>query len=141
LQPLLISLSSINDNMTVTKMLTPSSDDYIKMADAILSVIEGYRLKASPFNPAIIQRARSTFLPILTKMVQNRSPVQLVLPAFPFKSPNSVEKVLGVLPDKGEEVSLAHLQGLCDAIADVYEPGARLTIVSDGIVYSGKYLA
>lgn len=61
----------------------------------------------------------------------------MALPAFPFKSPNGDVKVLGVLPDKAEDVALAHLNGLCAAIGDIYPPGAILTIVSDGLVYNG----
>lgn len=69
---------------------------------------------------------------------QVNEPVPLCLPAFPFKSPNAESKVLGKLPDKGEEFALAHLNGLCLAVKDIYEPGARLTIISDGLVYNGK---
>lgn len=62
----------------------------------------------------------------------------LCLPAFPFKSPNTQSKVLGKLPDKGEEFALAHLNGLCLAVKDIYEPGAELVIISDGLVYNGE---
>ncbi|PVH97869.1 Clavaminate synthase-like protein, partial [Periconia macrospinosa] len=64
----------------------------------------------------------------------------MVLPAFPFKSPNSTTKVLGNTPDKAEETALAHLNGLCSAIGEVYSPGACLVVVSDGLVYNGKDL-
>ncbi|KAK8431996.1 putative pyoverdine/dityrosine biosynthesis protein [Phyllosticta citricarpa] len=102
-----------------------------QVADSVLSVIESYRLKASPFEPKTVQDARDTFLPYLTSTVKAEQPVVLVLPAFPFKSPNAKDKVLGVLPDKAEEVSLLHLQSLCNNIKDVYAPGAELWIVSD----------
>ncbi|KAK7534180.1 putative pyoverdine/dityrosine biosynthesis protein [Phyllosticta citribraziliensis] len=107
-----------------------------QVADSVLSVIESYRLRASPFEPKTVQDARDTFLPYLTSTVQAEQPIVLVLPAFPFKSPNSKDKVLGALPDKAEEVSLLHLQSLCNNIKDVYAPGAELWIVSDGIVYN-----
>ncbi|KAL1643699.1 hypothetical protein SLS58_004714 [Diplodia intermedia] len=107
-----------------------------QVADDILSVIESYRLKASPFDPKTIPQARHTFLPLIQKAVEKQTPLSLTLPAFPFKSPNTEEKVLGTLPDKAEEVSLKHLQAFCDNIKDTYPPGADLTIVSDGIVYS-----
>ena len=109
-----------------------------RTADAVLSVIETYRLKARPYNPDVVLQARHNFLPYLLDMISKQTSIKLVLPAFPFKSPNSVEKVLGILPDKSEEISLALLQGLCEGIRDVYEPGASLVIVSDGIVYNGK---
>ncbi|OJD35577.1 pyoverdine dityrosine biosynthesis protein [Diplodia corticola] len=107
-----------------------------QVSEDILTVIESYRLKASPFDPKTIPQARDTFLPIILKAVEKRTPVSLTLPAFPFKSPNTEDKVLGTLPDKAEEVALKHLQGLCENIKDTYPPGAELTIVSDGIVYS-----
>ncbi|GAA0426650.1 isocyanide synthase family protein [Streptomyces luteireticuli] len=61
-------------------------------------------------------------------------PVLLTLPGFPCKSPNPA-KVLGHLPDEGERLSLEFLNGLCARIAEVYEPGARLVICSDGHIF------
>ncbi|MBH1936958.1 isocyanide synthase family protein [Streptomyces sp. AV19] len=61
-------------------------------------------------------------------------PVLLTLPGFPCKSPNTA-KVLGHLPDEGERLSLEFLNGLCARIAEVYEPGARLVICSDGHIF------
>lgn len=111
-----------------------------QISDDILSVIESYRLRASPFDPKIIPQVRDVFLPVIKTAVEKQAPISLTLPAFPFKSPNTEDKVLGVLPDKAEEVSLKHLQAFCDNIKDTYSPGAELTIVSDGIVYSGKHV-
>ena len=62
----------------------------------------------------------------------------MILPAFPFKSPNARNKVLGTMPDFGEELALAHLNGLCQNIGEVYAPGADVYISSDGLVYNGK---
>ncbi|KAF2019990.1 Clavaminate synthase-like protein, partial [Aaosphaeria arxii CBS 175.79] len=76
------------------------------------------------------------FLGMIYLAVKADQPVPMVMPAFPFKSPNAKDKVLGISPDKGEDVALAHLNGLCAAIKDIYEPGAILTIVSDGLVYN-----
>ncbi|MEW1913523.1 isocyanide synthase family protein [Kitasatospora sp. NPDC085895] len=61
-------------------------------------------------------------------------PVVLTLPGFPCKSP-SPTKVLGHLPDEGERLSLAFLDGLCAEVARVHPPGARLVICSDGHVF------
>jgi len=70
--------------------------------------------------------------------MRHGAPIQLVLPAFPAKSPNA-RKVLGVLPDEAERQALAFLQWLCDDIASVYEPGAEILICSDGRVF-GDYV-
>jgi pyoverdine/dityrosine biosynthesis protein Dit1 len=61
-------------------------------------------------------------------------PLHLVLPAFPAKSP-SRRKTLGPLPDRAEELALAHLQHVCDELRVLHPPGARVTICSDGHVF------
>ena len=66
--------------------------------------------------------------------ISARRPIEIVLPAFPAKSPNP-EKTLGALPDFGEVLALRRLEELCLAIESVYAPGARLTICSDGRVF------
>lgn len=73
----------------------------------------------------------------LRRFVEQDNIIRLVLPAFPFKSPNKISKVLGSFPDKAEEVALAHLNGLCVMIKEIHAPGAEVLIVSDGLMYSG----
>src|SRR4029453_628170 len=74
-------------------------------------------------------------LPKVRRFVRAGEPVHLLLPAFPAKSPNP-KKVLGRLPDKAEELALGFLQDVCNEISDIYPPGARITICSDGRVFS-----
>jgi pyoverdine/dityrosine biosynthesis protein Dit1 len=62
-------------------------------------------------------------------------PVHFVLPAFPVKSP-SRRKTIGPLPDLAEELALSFLQSVCDEVAALHGPGARITICSDGRVFS-----
>ncbi|KAL8949691.1 MAG: hypothetical protein Q9222_004220 [Ikaeria aurantiellina] len=106
-----------------------------EICEDIVGVLARYRLvqqsdSSKPWG------AKGKFLDQVEKFVARQQPVLLSLPAFPFKSPNKATKVLGALPDKGEEVALSHLQGLCLAIGDVYAPGANVFIVSDGLVYN-----
>ena len=74
-------------------------------------------------------------LPKVQQAMAAGEPIPLVLPAFPAKSAN-LEKVTGPLPDLGEELALRFLQERCDAVAEIYEPGAQLVICSDGRVFS-----
>jgi pyoverdine/dityrosine biosynthesis protein Dit1 len=71
---------------------------------------------------------------IRTRIAENL-PIRFLLPAFPGKSPNP-RKVLGVLPDKAEELALAFLDDLCQRVAECYPPGAEIIISSDGRVFS-----
>src|SRR5690348_15901901 len=86
------------------------------ITNAVLSIIELYHLKASPFNSSIVSQCWETFFPLIQKAIEVNELVSFILPAFPFKSPNKVDKVLSVLPDKCEEVALLHLQGFCNNI-------------------------
>lgn len=67
--------------------------------------------------------------------IERQEPVGFVLPAFPGKSPNPA-KVLGTRPDMAERQSLAFLNSLCRQIRQVYAPGARIVLCSDGRVFN-----
>lgn len=76
--------------------------------------------------------------PHLSKVIaaiKAEKPITLVLPAFPGKSPN-LAKVLGTLPDMGEQIALFFLEELCERIRKVYAPGAHIILCSDGRVFS-----
>ena len=108
----------------------------LELASRILDVIARYRLHR---DASTTKSAHGTFgfLAQVYSKVAASQPILMCLPAFPFKSPNTSTKVLGRLPDKAEEFALAHLNGLCAAIKDIYPPGAKLMIISDGLVYNG----
>ncbi|KAJ5664905.1 Pyoverdine biosynthesis [Penicillium maclennaniae] len=105
-----------------------------KMAVDILKVIESYGVDYEKNGGS--WKGLESFIPTVEERVKHREPIRMILPAFPFKSPNSRDKVLGTMPDFGEELALAHLNGLCENIAQVYEPGAEVYISSDGLVYN-----
>ena len=107
-----------------------------EVSDKVLAILRSYspaprgsRNEIEPHN-AIVDTVRW--------LVQTNAPIHLILPAFPFKSPNRIEKVLGALPDMSEEIALARLDGLCSQIREVY-PQTSLSIISDGLVYNGLW--
>lgn len=81
---------------------------------------------------------RINFEPVVRSHIDKEEPIPFCLPAFPWKSVNKVEKVIGALPDLGEELGLGRLNSLCSDIKDIYEPGAFVMITSDGLVYNGE---
>lgn len=106
------------------------------MAVEILKVIESYGVDYEKDGGS--WKGLQTFIPTVEEQVKRQEPIRMILPAFPFKSPNARDKVLGTMPDFGEELALAHLNGLCENIATVYGPGADVYISSDGLVYNGR---
>lgn len=110
--------------------------ELMDISSKILAVISRYQLSTHGHS-IHLSNDYFKFLAQVYNSVKAGQPLKMCLPAFPFKSPNSRDKVLGHLPDKAEEFALAHLNGLCSAIQDVYAPGASLRIISDGLVYNG----
>ena len=105
----------------------------------ILDIISAYRFCSSKvpdrfaeFIPELEQQ--------LTAIVSKKEAVRFILPAFPFKAPaeGSKRKTLSSLPDKAEEIALQTLEGFAASIAEVYDGGASVAIVSDASAYGGK---
>ncbi|MEZ0374173.1 MAG: L-tyrosine/L-tryptophan isonitrile synthase family protein, partial [Candidatus Sericytochromatia bacterium] len=121
----------------VQPLLNLGSRETATLAERILRLIFKRRRLQDPDSPCAAEpcpQCLALHLPRVQYFVARDLPIHLILPAFPAKSPNPA-KVLGDLPDLAEELSLVALQGLCDEIAAIYPPGARLTLCSDGRVF------
>lgn len=108
------------------------------VSESILDIITECALNKFDDSVARIAAGRPLFLATISKFVDAGIEVQACLPSFPFKSANKEYKVLGSLPDKAEELALERLNNMCRRIREVYAPGARVTIVSDGMTYNGE---
>ena len=113
-------------------------DDFMATSSKILDIIYRYRLTKGPDANDKWSQGTTKFLAVINRFVKTGQTLKMCLPAFPFKSANRTFKVLGTLPDKAEETSLDRLNYLCAEIGEVYKPGAKLLIISDGLVYNGK---
>lgn len=114
-----------------------ATDQHEATATKVLRIIEQYGLN---YERTGAWDGFETFFPTVLSQVTRGESIKMLLPGFPFKSPNSRDKVLSNLPDLGEELALKHLNGLCENIKAVYEQGAEVHITSDGLVYNGKSL-
>lgn len=113
--------------------------DVTNISNQILDIVFEYALNKFDDYVERFAAGRPKFLSVIDRFVGTGTQVEMCLPAFPFKSANKVDKVLGVLPDKAEELALERLNTLCNRIHEVYPPGAKLTIISDGLVYNGLF--
>lgn len=105
----------------------------------ILEIITQYSLNKFDDSSSRLAAGTQTFLTVIGRFVNANQRVEACLPAFPFKSANKEYKVLGHLPDKAEELALHRLQSMCERIQEIYPPGCRITIISDGITYNGEF--
>ncbi|KAJ5908617.1 hypothetical protein N7495_001299 [Penicillium taxi] len=124
----------ISRNGTATPTIDSEATKTRNMAVEVLKVIESYGVDYEKNGGC--WKGLESFVSTVVEQVGKQEPIRMILPAFPFKSPNGRDKVLGTLPDFGEELALAHLNGLCENIAQVYGPGANVYISSDGLVYN-----
>jgi len=130
--------SSVYKATTETDITQGDSSDVTETSNKILDVIFDYALNKFDDTKERLAAGAPKFLSIIEGFVKEEKQVQMCLPAFPFKSANKVYKVLGTLPDKAEELALNRLNSMCVSIGDFYHPGAKLTIISDGLVYNGS---
>ena len=93
------------------------------------------RTRDAACTGAVCARCLDRHLGTVRALVAADRRIDLVLPAFPVKSPNPA-KVLGVLPDLAEEHALRFLRSLADRIGELHPAGARVLICSDGRVFS-----
>ncbi|RYP77596.1 hypothetical protein DL769_003369 [Monosporascus sp. CRB-8-3] len=102
--------------------------------DAIVDLFDA-RLRYVSAEDKWTSHGREYFSGRVHEFVRRRERIEFCLPAFPCKS-SSVEKVFGTMPDRGEQLALEHLHSFVEAIEGIYEPGAKLWIISDGHVFS-----
>jgi pyoverdine/dityrosine biosynthesis protein Dit1 len=115
-----------------------AGSDASRLAEQVLLRLFRYRRMLPEAGACATSPCASCFalhLPKLRRVIQAEERLHLLLPAFPAKSP-SPRKVLGKLPDMAEEQALLFLQRICAEITQIYPPGVRLTICSDGHVFS-----
>jgi pyoverdine/dityrosine biosynthesis protein Dit1 len=108
-----------------------------EVSHLILDIIFEYALNKFDDSKDRLAAGAAKFLSVIDQFVKAGTRVEACLPAFPFKSANKVYKVLGTLPDKAEELALERLNSMCTRIRDVYPPGAKVTVISDGTTYNG----
>jgi len=101
----------------------------------VASINEIRKTVTDPNLEARIQRALETKVSGFVE--QNRS-IDLILPGFPAKSPDIKKDVFGPHVDRGEEIAVATLNGLCAHIGTLYKQGAHVTICSDGRIFSNE---
>jgi len=128
--------SPLQDQTPSSPCCTPAETRGISRQ--ILDIILEHALNKFDDSEDRLAAGVSEFLSTIDYFVTAGRRVEACLPAFPFKSANKVYKVLGSLPDKAEELALERLNTMCTRIQKIYRPGARITIISDGITYNGN---
>ncbi|GAV49092.1 hypothetical protein ZYGR_0N04970 [Zygosaccharomyces rouxii] len=92
-------------------------------------------LKNTVFEDQWDEEGREYFIKRVRYFTDRFLRIECVLPAFPCKTSNR-DKAAGTLPDKGEEFALRRLLKATHDVSQIYPPGMKVWIVSDGHVFS-----
>jgi len=101
----------------------------------ILEVFQGYRMDPTPIDQ-YEQVGKQLLAEKIDGFVNSNKVIKFIMLGFPFKSTNIRDKVLGVVPDLGEEITLQNFAAFNRAIKQVYEPGVNIGIASDGYIFN-----
>lgn len=106
-----------------------------QITNDILNVFDNYRMA-----PTAIDQYEQIGKAILAEKVQRyidqNNPIQFAMLGMPFKSTNTRDKVLGEMPDLGEELMVKNFETFNDEIKRIYNPGSNITVASDGYVFN-----
>lgn len=130
---------------TVMSILYFKSSEYI--SKNIVVLLQEYSLtydidKKSMNNNVDIMQENISFasckelIKKITHFVRNKKPIILTMVGFPYKSSNTRDKVLSSVADAAERYSLVYIHTLLEKIKEIYEPGVKLFIFTDGIAFS-----
>lgn len=101
----------------------------------ILQVFDGYRMEPTPLDQ-YLQVGRDLLAEKIQRFVDHGERLKFIMLGFPFKSTNTRDKVLGELPDLGEELTLQNFARFNRDIQQVYSPGVEIGIASDGYIFN-----
>ncbi|KAI3322286.1 Pyoverdine/dityrosine biosynthesis protein-domain-containing protein [Xylariaceae sp. AK1471] len=122
---------------TPSRTHTPVQD-LEQLASDILDIIQRYGQHLSRNNDEDHSGqwlGKPLFMGKVQAQLEKGQAIRLIMPAFPWKSVNRVEKVTGTLPDLGEELALYRLNQMCEDIKTIYPLGGQVYIATDGLVF------
>lgn len=107
----------------------------MQVIQQIIDIFQTFRMPAAP-NDEFELTGKQALADKLFKFVANNEPLKFSMLGYPMKSPNTRDKVLGDMPDLGEQKSLENFRDFDNAIREVYAPGIDVAIISDGYIFS-----
>ncbi len=101
----------------------------------ILDIFQQFRMNPTPIDQYETV-GKSLLADKIKTFVSAGTPIEFVMLGYPMKSVNNRDKVLGILPDKAEEVSIENFDSFNKLVKQFYTPGVHINIVNDGLVFN-----
>lgn len=127
----------LSETRLFSRQRHPGSDEpqAKDLARRITDLFEQHLRNVGPADEWSSGKGREYFEERVLAFTERQARVDFCLPAFPCKSSNP-QKTSGVYPDKAEAIALDVLRSFVQKVGRIYEPGAKIWIISDGHVFS-----
>jgi len=103
--------------------------------EQILNIFEGYRMQPLAMDQ-YQQVGKQLLADKVSKFSAVNAPISFAMLGLPFKSTNRRDKVLGPLPDLGEELTMLNFEAFNAEMKSVYAPGVKILVASDGYMFN-----
>ncbi|HEV2339862.1 MAG TPA: L-tyrosine/L-tryptophan isonitrile synthase family protein [Patescibacteria group bacterium] len=133
----IISLKSLNDLLSTLPELKVAITGN-SIAEKILSIFAESEILFGPRK--YIRENRNLWINKFNHFINTNSQIQMTILGFPFKMPISL-KTNRTLPDMGEVLSLKRLNDIIQLVQSVYTPGAKITIITEGVFGSFNHIS
>jgi hypothetical protein len=121
----------INGNHASQSHVTLSDGHDVRTAIEVLQLIETY---GSQYRGVGGQwHGLTSYVSVVSEQIKANEPVRLLFSGLDIKT----SLALGKMPDLGEKLALAHLNGLCSNISAIYKTGAEVHICLRGFLFNG----
>ncbi|MGH7204359.1 MAG: L-tyrosine/L-tryptophan isonitrile synthase family protein, partial [Candidatus Levyibacteriota bacterium] len=125
-------IESFNTEMLTPRIIYPSQDA-VNTSSAILSILLNANIRRGSLTT--VEPYMHTFLSKINYFVERNEPIHLVLPTIPHKkqSPITTGHTMDFV-DLGEYLLMSQLHTILLSIEKIYNPGAKITLLSDGLL-------
>lgn len=107
----------------------------MQTVESILQIFEGHRMAPTAIDE-YENKGKSILADQIEKFISTNDPISFAMLGLPFKSTNHRDKVLGDLPDLGEELTIKNFERFNSQVQQVYKPGINMLIASDGYMFN-----
>lgn len=101
----------------------------------VLDIFQGFRMSPTPIDK-YEEIGKSILHNKISSFVEKDEVIDFVMLGFPFKSTNKRDKVIGDMPDMAEQLTIENFSNFNNKVKEVYSPGVKIHMVSDGYVFN-----
>ena len=114
-------------------------DKFPSLSEKILHIITAARYRNGSLETINLDQHKAQFIERIEYFINKKEPIQLMLPAFPFKIANPLKSSRGDA-DLAEVAAFCRFNEINLQIRKIYKPGAQINVFHDGHLYYRHFL-